>query len=187
MDLSILERYRPLLCLQVRCFQLDNRLRRRFDSSDLVQETLARAIDCSDQFRGGTEAEAFRWLQQILRTVALNKVEREEAMCRDFRREINIDEILAESSVRIASFLALSTPAPDEKAARHELLLRLARYIEQLPQDQRDVINLRDLHGYRVDQIAEMLGKTQKAIAGLLLRGRLELRKFAKEIGLEPL
>ncbi len=108
-------------------------------------------------------------------------------MCRDFRREINIDEILSESSVRIASFLALSTPGPDEKAARHELLFRLARYIEQLPQDQRDVINLRDLHGYRVDQIAEMLGKTQKAIAGLLLRGRLELRKFAKEIGLEPL
>src|SRR5262249_59634021 len=50
-----LERYRPLLRLQVRQFQLDPRLHRRFDSSDLVQETLLRAHAGRNRFRGTTE------------------------------------------------------------------------------------------------------------------------------------
>lgn len=186
MILSLLERFRPLLRLQVRCLQLDNRLRRRFDSSDLVQDALARAVSCADQFQGTTEAEAFGWLQKILRTAALNAVEREEAQCRDFRREVPIDEILTESSVRVVSFLCVSTLAPDDQAARCELLLRLAEAIDRLPPDQRDVVNLRDIQGYRVGEIARQIDKTEKAVAGLLLRGRLQLREFAKIIGLEP-
>src|SRR5262245_31700926 len=122
----MLERFRPLLRLQVRRLQLDPRLRRRFDSSDLVQETLARAVGCADQYRGQTDAEAFRWLQRILRTVALNKVEHEEAQVRDFRREVAVDELITDSSVRVSSFLAVPTPAPHERVGREELLLRLA-------------------------------------------------------------
>lgn len=186
MIFPLLERFRPLLRLQVRCLQLDDRLRRRFDSSDLVQEALTRAVSCADQFRGKSEGEAFGWLQQILRTVALNAVEREEAQCRDFRREVPIDELLTDSSVRVESFISGTTLAPDERAARCELLLRLAERIEQLPQDQGDVVALRDIEGYRVDEIARMLGKTEKSIAGLLLRGRLQLREFAQVLGLEP-
>jgi len=184
--LSLLERFRPLLRLQVRGLELDDRLQRRFDSSDLVQDTLTRAVSCAEQFRGKTEAEAFGWLQQVLRTVALNAVEREEAQCRDFRREVPIDDLLSESSVRVASFFAVSTLTPDEQAARCELLLRLAGAIERLPPDQRDVVNLRDIQGRRVEEVARLLGKTKKAVAGLLLRGRLELREFAQIIGLEP-
>ena len=186
MIIALLDRFRPLLRLQVRCLQLDERLRRRFDSSDLVQDALTRAVSCADQFRGQTEAEAFGWLQQVLKTVALNAVEREEARCRDFRREVPIDDLLTESSVRVASFLAVPTPAPDDRAARCELLVRLAAAVEKLPPDQRDVVNLRDIQGYRVDEIARLLGKTEKAVAGLLLRGRLELREFAHLIGLDP-
>jgi RNA polymerase sigma-70 factor (ECF subfamily) len=183
---SLLERFRPLLRLQVRRLQLDPRLRRRFDSSDLVQETLTRAVSCADQLRGQTDAEAFCWLQRVLRTVAINTVEREEAQARDFRREFPVDEVLTDSSVRVTSFLASPTPAPDEQAARCELLLRLADGIERLPPEQRDVVNLRDVHGYRVEEIAEFLGKTEKAVAGLLLRGHLKLRELARHLGLEP-
>ena len=44
MILPLLERFRPLLRLQVRRLDLDARLRRRFDSSDLIQEAIARAV-----------------------------------------------------------------------------------------------------------------------------------------------
>jgi RNA polymerase sigma-70 factor (ECF subfamily) len=56
------ERYRPLLYLQVRLLQLAPQFRRRFDSSDLVQDALLRAHQYRDQFRGTTDAEWVGWL-----------------------------------------------------------------------------------------------------------------------------
>jgi RNA polymerase sigma-70 factor (ECF subfamily) len=182
---SLLERCRPLLRLQVRRLQLDARLKRRFDSSDLVQETLTRAVSRLDQFRGANEGELIRWLQRILRTVALNAVEEAGAQARDYERERPLQEIVTDSSARIECFLAAPTPTPADEVARVELLLRLAEAIEQLPEDQRDAVGLRYLHGYRVEEIAGLLEKTEKAVAGLLLRGRTALREFAR--ALDPL
>lgn len=183
---SFIQRCQPLLRLQVRRLQLDARLRRRFDSSDLVQETLTRAVSRLNQFRGTSEGELIRWLQRILRTVALNAVEQARAQTRDYEREGSIQEVMADSSARIESFLAATTPTPVEEVARVELLLRLAGAIERLPEDQRDAVGLRYLHGYRVDEIAGLMQKTEKAVAGLLLRGRDALREFAQALDPPP-
>ena len=40
---------------------------------------------------------------------------------------------------------------------------------------------LRDVHGLAVAEVAERLGKTQKAVAGLLSRARKELRKIVEQ------
>ena len=100
---DLFERFRPLLRLQVRRLQLDRQLRRRFDSSDLVQETLMRAFERADQFRGGTEAEAYRWVQKILRTVVVNKLDEATAQARDYRREVLVEGLLSESAARVTA------------------------------------------------------------------------------------
>ena len=48
--LESLELYRPLLRLRARQLQLDPRLKRLWDSSDIVQETYCRAIKKFAQF-----------------------------------------------------------------------------------------------------------------------------------------
>jgi hypothetical protein len=48
--------------------------------------------------------------------------------------------------------------------------LALAAAIDNLPEEQRDVLIQRDLNGAPVSQIAEQLGRTEKSVAGLLLR-----------------
>jgi DNA-directed RNA polymerase specialized sigma24 family protein len=62
-----LNRYRPLLRLQIRQMELDPPLQRRFDSSDIIQETMLRAHADLARFRGQTEAELVSSLQEILR------------------------------------------------------------------------------------------------------------------------
>lgn len=52
-----LDRYRPLLRLRVRKLQLGRLYRARFDSSDVVQESLLRDVNGLDQARGRSEAE----------------------------------------------------------------------------------------------------------------------------------
>jgi RNA polymerase sigma-70 factor, ECF subfamily len=55
----------------------------------------------------------------------------------------------------------------------------------QLPEDQREAVELRHLPGCAVAEVAERLGKSQAAIAGLLFRGLKQLRGILQEKG-EP-
>ncbi len=177
------ERYRPLLYLQVRLLQLDPQFRRRFDSSDLVQEALLKAHQHAGQFRGTTEAERVGWLQGILRNVVTDKVREATADKRDLRLEQSLQAAVAQSSHRIEQFLAAQAPSPGEQAERRELLLRLAAAIDRLPADQREVVVRRDLGGEPVADIARQIDRTEKAVAGLLLRGRRKLRELLADLG----
>ncbi|MFT3883679.1 MAG: sigma-70 family RNA polymerase sigma factor [Gemmatales bacterium] len=179
-----LDRCRPLLRLMAQKMQLDDKLRRRFDSSDIVQETLMRAVAKGDQFRGDTEAEAVGWLKRVLHTVAHNKREEAEAQRRNYQREL--PDVDWDDSLSAMPELAISTLHPDDRVARTELLIKLAQRIYQLPEDQCDVVNLRSIQGCSVPEIARLLGKSEKAVAGLLYRGYRALRVYALELGLEP-
>jgi RNA polymerase sigma-70 factor (ECF subfamily) len=172
------ERYRALLRLQARQMQLDPRLRPRFDASDLAQDAVVKALEARSQFRGQSEAEYVRWLQQILANVAVDRVRRERAQKCDPALERSIHAAVAESSVRWENLLADHRTPPDREAERGELLLRLAEAIEQLPDDQREVVICRHLMGLPVAEIAEQLGRSEKAVASLLLRGRRKLREL---------
>ena len=59
------ESYREYLRLLAR-LNLDTRLRGRIDPSDLVQQTLLKAHEKRDQFRGKSDAELAAWLRAIL-------------------------------------------------------------------------------------------------------------------------
>jgi RNA polymerase sigma-70 factor (ECF subfamily) len=172
------ERYAPLLRLQARKLELDLRLRKRFDSSDLVQETMLKAHEALPQFKGVTEAEFVKWLQEILGNVVADEVRKARAQKRDVAVERSLDDAIAGSSAQLEAYLTAGGPSPSEQAERHEELLRLAGAIDQLPEDQRDVVIHRDLLGSPVREIAELLGRTEKSVAGLLLRGRRRLREL---------
>lgn len=172
-----LDRYRPLLRLQIRQMDFNPQLRQRFGSSDLIQETMTKAVRNKTQFRGTTEAELVKWLQVILRNVVKDKIVEARAGKRDPAMEQSLQR-LEESSVRIDEFLAADQTSPSEHVERKEQLLRLAKAIELLPEDQREVVIQKDLLGRTLAEISETLGKTEKSIAGLLLRGRQSLRKL---------
>ena len=60
-----LERFRSYLRL-LAGLHLDPRLQGKLDPSDVVQETLLKAHEKMDQYRGRTDAELVGWLRQIL-------------------------------------------------------------------------------------------------------------------------
>jgi RNA polymerase sigma-70 factor, ECF subfamily len=176
-----IERYVPLVRLQARKIELDLRLRKRFDSSDLVQETMLRAHEGLAGFKGTSEAELAKWLQEILGNVLADEIRKATAQKRDVAVERSLNDAVADSFAQLEAYLTAGGPSPSEQAHRQEQLHRLAGAIEQLPEDQRDVVIQRDLLGSPVRDIAELLERTEKSVAGLLLRGRRRLRELLEE------
>lgn len=58
-----------------------------------------------------------------------------------------------------------------QKAIRSERQLRLQAVINELPEGQREAVQLRYLEGLKVGEIAKQMDRSEEAVAGLLKRG----------------
>src|SRR5437879_3745215 len=99
---SPLAHYREYLRLLAR-LQIDPRLRGRPDPSDIVQQTLLKAHERFEQFRGGTDEELRAWLRTILaRTLidAIRKFGRQGG-----ERARPLEDALEQSSARLEALL----------------------------------------------------------------------------------
>ncbi len=169
----LLEPYRNYLRLLAR-LQLERRLQSKLDASDLVQETLLRALRSLGQYRGQSEAELAAWLRAILANTLKEKV-------RELTADKALQARLEESSARLEVFLTSSPPSPSQRLSHQEELLRLADALEQVPPEQRRAVEMKYLQGYKVAVIAQEMGRSEKAVGGLLARGLDNLRKLLEE------
>jgi RNA polymerase sigma-70 factor, ECF subfamily len=172
-----LEHYRDYLHLLAR-LQFDARLQGKLDPSDVVQETLLKAHQALDQFHGKTDAEMAAWLRAILTNTLTDALRRFQAGARNVDQERSLQVALEESSARLECWLVAEESSPDEQALRHERLLDLAHALAQLPEAQRQAVELRYLKGCTVAEVANRMDKTREAIAKLLLRGLARLREL---------
>jgi RNA polymerase sigma-70 factor (ECF subfamily) len=173
-----LERYRALLCLHVRQLKLGRLYRARFDSSDVVQEALARAVKGLDQFHGRAEPELVRWLQTIVGNVLVDLVREHGAGKRDPRLERTICGASGDDDTPLAAFAAASQTGPSSLAAKQEDLLRLADAVERLPEAERDAVVAHFVLELPLAEVAARLGRTEKGAAGLVFRGKRRLREM---------
>lgn len=169
----LLERFRGYLrVLALR--QLDMRVQRRMDASDLVQQTFLSAHRNFSHFAGSTEESLVAWLRKIhARNV--------QDVLRDHlgaeKRSVNREEYEGESP-HAELLQQTSTIRPSQRVLLNEEAARLAEFLEQLPDAQREVIRLRYLEGLALNEIAEQMDRSREAIAGLLKRGLRRLRKL---------
>ena len=177
-----LEGYRDYLRLLAQA-QLGPRLRAKLDESDVVQQTLLLAHANRDSFRGRTEAEWLAWLRAILANALAAAARRFSAGARELGRERSLEAELERSSARMECLLAADQTSPSERAARGEELARLAGALDQLPDDQRRVVELHHLKGLTVAEVAGQMGRTRPAVVGLLFRALKKLRVLLRDSG----
>jgi RNA polymerase sigma-70 factor (ECF subfamily) len=140
------------------------------DARDAVQDAFLSAFRSIDRFDG--QAALGTWLHRIAVNAALTRL-------RSRRRhpEKPIEELLP-------TFLEDGHQArpprdwPDPSAAlqRHETRESVRRHIDELPEEYRTVLLLRDIEGLDTDETARMLGLTPGAVKTRLHRARQALR-----------
>ena len=152
-------------------------MRDKVDLSGVVQQTLLEAHqglkdsrrDADRRGAGGLAAvDPGHNLADVLRKLAAQK--------RDVRREWSLDAALDQSASRLERWLAAEQSSPSQRAIRQEELLRMAEALAGLPEAQRRAIELHHLRAMPLAEIADELGTTKAAVAGLLHRGLKALR-----------
>jgi RNA polymerase sigma-70 factor (ECF subfamily) len=173
--------YEPWLRLLAQ-MEIDSRFYGKFSASDAVQQTMLEAWRKWDQFRGEDEAQRRAWLRQIL-AHQLAHLARHYAgtQKRDVAREVSIDASLAQSSMRLDRLLAADQTSPSGQVAAREQSLKLARVLEQLPDDYRRVIILRNLEDLSHEDIAQRMNRSVGAVRMLWMRALAALRERIQE------
>ena len=140
------------------------RLGCQFDAEDAVQEVLLRAWRDEARFEG--RAPLRSWLYRIANNVCV------DAANGRARRPVPVDEFQEEVVEASPTELAL---------ARENLRLALIAVVQTLPRRQREVLLLRDVLGWRADEVAALLGMSSTAVNSALQRARASLDRVDPE------
>lgn len=170
----ILVGYSEYLRLLAR-LQLSAQLAGKIDLSGVVQQTLLEAYLARAGFPAAA-AEQAAWLRRALANNLTDEIRRLASRGRQRVGEKSLEQALEASSARLEAWLAQEESTPSGHAAHNEQLSRLARALLEVPDDQRLAVELHHLQGLSLADVAERLGRSREAVAGLVFRGLKKLR-----------
>lgn len=177
---SLIEPYRRELHLH--CYRLLGSL---YDAEDLVQETMLRAWQHFDTFRG--ESSLRTWLYRIATNACLDALKKRSprALPPAIAPEADPLQPLAPPWAESAwlepypdSWLAEATEDPAVRYSRRESVsLAFLTVLQLLPPRQRAILILSDVLDWRASEIASLLSLSVSAINSALHRARVTMAK----------
>lgn len=160
---------RPLL--RVARKQLSSRVRAKGGASDLVQDTLIKAMEDIGTFRGCTPEQLLAWLRGILMHTTTNFVRQFTTGKRQLERETT------EVSESAANDLRHAGPSASETAIRREETCRVQALLERLPTHYAEVVRRRFEEKLSFEEIASKTGGTAEAARKLCSRAVAEVAR----------
>ena len=146
------------------------------DAHDIAQDAFIRAYRSLDSFRG--ESKFSVWLDRLTSNI-----------CLDFLRARRRSRTVSLSTCTPDEEEPVELEVPDERFAPHTLLEKkelrraLERALQQLADDQRQILLLREVGGLSYDEIARELDLEAGTVKSRIFRARKKLCKLLMEDG----
>ncbi len=149
------------------------------DAEDLLQETLLAAWRGLEQFQGRASVRA--WLYRIATNRSLDALRASRRRPEDRRRMTEVPEPTRRTEpIWLEPFADVllegipdQAPGPEARyEAKEAIALAFIVGLQHLPPQQRAVLVLRDVLGFRAGEVAEMLEITEPSVNSLLRRAR---------------
>jgi RNA polymerase sigma-70 factor (ECF subfamily) len=134
---------------------------------DLTCDTFIRAWKGRDRF-WGDDQDALCWLFTIARRLVIDAHRRKKAHPDD--NSVELDDTAIN-----AMFLSTQV-SPEEQNSSHEQYKRLWQVLQNLPDDKREVLVLRYMLGWKVNQIAKYLNKEENTVSVYIRRCLEQIR-----------
>jgi RNA polymerase sigma-70 factor (ECF subfamily) len=146
-------------------------------AEDAVQQTLCRAVERLEQFKG--EAALFTWLCKICRNTIVD-MSRSKAT----RRSDNVPfEDTEEIRVALESISAMAMVDPQENAIMDQVESLVRTVLDYLPGRYGDVLEWKYMQGLSVKEISHRLDVTPKAAESILNRARIAFKDGVATLG----
>lgn len=139
------------------------------DAAECAQEALVKVITHLDGFDGRSAFST--WVTRIAMNEALTRTRR-----RQVRRTASLDVESADGGAWAGRIADAREPDPVSRVEQGEELLRLRAALARLPDDQRQLIQMRDLEERDCDDIARRLHIPAGTLKSRLFRARAALR-----------
>ncbi len=151
--------------------RMGKELRSKLESMDIVQDVLIYAVRDLGDFIYKTEGDFVRWLSGLVENRLRDSLDKWHADKRDIRREVqlNSNRMAAEDSF-VAAAEPIDTTTPSAIISKNEDFDRLAKAIDTLKPEYREVIILTKIEGLSYIETGDKLGKSADAIRMLVSR-----------------
>jgi RNA polymerase sigma-70 factor (ECF subfamily) len=146
----------------------------RAEAEDLAQEVFVTVFKRIDGFRG--ESRLGTWLYRVATNHCRNRIKYLQRRARGGKREL--DETTDRDALDSASMTtSAQVPRPDELAHGYRVQRALEVALAELPEEQRELVLLRDVEGLSYEEIQEVTGLAEGTVKSRLHRARLALQQ----------
>lgn len=157
---------RDILPLKEQLFRVALRIvADRAEAEDIVQETLIRVWSKREEWAQLESVEAF--CLTVVRNLAIDRAEKASKQCSDLPSDYDCAEEGADPYDRLVS--------KEQLHLVHELM-------NQLPEQQRTIMQLRDVEGKSYREISSIMGLTEEQVKVYLFRARQKVKQKFLEI-----
>ncbi len=130
------------------------------EAEDVTQEVFTAVFCCLDRFQGRSDLVV--WIYGICRNILNNRLRRRGGI-----RLVSLDELPAD--------VGPVDQGPLARAEARQTLGRVQAAIEELPTDQRRILELRHAQRLAIRKIAEIMDRSEDAVKSSLYRARRTL------------
>ncbi|MFG0251835.1 MAG: sigma-70 family RNA polymerase sigma factor [Phycisphaerales bacterium JB038] len=158
--------------------ELGDRLRQRLESQDVMQQVYLDALRSIEQFEYRGKESFYHWLRRI----AVNRIcdaDRKAFQTRKRGGEMRSADIRRDASMQgLLEAIGAPSETPSMVVREAERGKLLARALEELRADHREVLELRYFQQLNVAQTAAKMGRSERAVRSLCVRALIHLREL---------
>jgi len=148
------------------------------DANDCAQETFIKAFKSINRFR--FESAFSTWLYRIAINTCKNRIKSSAYIWK--KKTVSLEISNGSKNGNPCSEIVNGSPTPAMALEKKERMMWIQKAINSLPEEQNQVVVLRDIQGLSYQDISDITGLNLGTVKSRLARGRLELKNKLKHL-----